>query len=229
MRVKEESEKASWKLNIKKTKIMTSGPITSWQIEGGKWKLWQILFSWAPKSLQTVIAAMKLKDACSLEESYDKPRQHTKKQRHHLLTKVYIGKVMVFLVVYECESWIIKKLSTEELMLWYCGTGEDLESLLDCNKIKLVNPKRSQPWIFIGRMDAKALILWQPDAKSWVTGKDPDARKDWGQEKRATEDEIVGWHHQLNGHEFEQTPGDSRGQRSPASCSPWSRIELDMT
>ena len=68
MRVKEESEKAGWKLNIKKTKIMTSGPITSWQIEGGKWKLWQILFSWAPKSLQTVIAAMKLKDACSLEE-----------------------------------------------------------------------------------------------------------------------------------------------------------------
>ena len=139
MRVKEESEKAGWKLNIKKTKIMASGPITSWQIEGGKWKLWRILFAWAPKSLQTVIAAMKLRDACSLEESYDKPRQHTKKQRHHLLTKVYIVKVMVFpVVMYECESWIIKKLSTKELMLWYCGTGEDLESLLDCNKIKLL-------------------------------------------------------------------------------------------
>ena len=124
MRVKEESEKAGWKLNIKKTKIMTSGPITSWQIEGGKWKLWQILFSWAPKSLQTVIAAMKLRDACSLEESYDKPRQHTKKQRHHLLTKVYIVKVMIFPVVYECESWIIKKLSTEELMLLDCDSGE---------------------------------------------------------------------------------------------------------
>ena len=67
MRVKEESEKASLKLNIQKTKLMAASPITSWQIEGGKWKLWQILFSWAPKSLQTVIAAMKLKDACSLE------------------------------------------------------------------------------------------------------------------------------------------------------------------
>ena len=86
-----------------------------------------------------VTAIMKFRDACSLEESYDKPRQHTKKQRHHLLTKVYIVKVMVFpVVMYECESWIIKKLSTKELMLWYCGTGEDLESLLDCNKIKLL-------------------------------------------------------------------------------------------
>ena len=73
MMVKEESEKAGLKLNIKRTKIMASGPITSWQIEGGKWKLWRILFAWAPKSLQTVIAAMKLRDACSLEESYDKP------------------------------------------------------------------------------------------------------------------------------------------------------------
>ena len=80
MRMQEESEKAGLKLNIQKTKIMASCPITSWQIDGEKWKQWQISFSWAPKSLQTVTAATKFKDACSLEESYDKPRQHIKKQ-----------------------------------------------------------------------------------------------------------------------------------------------------
>ena len=87
MRVKEESEKAGLKLNIQKLKNMATGPITSWQIDGEKWKQRQILFSWAPKSLQTVIAAMKLKDACSLEESYDKPSQHIKKQKHHFAEK----------------------------------------------------------------------------------------------------------------------------------------------
>ena len=83
MRVEEESEKADLKLNIHKTKIMASGPITSWQIEQKKWKQWQILFSWTPKSLWTVIAAMKLKETCSWKERYDKPRQCIKKQRHH--------------------------------------------------------------------------------------------------------------------------------------------------
>ena len=78
--------------------------------------------------------------------------------------------------------------------------------------IKLVNPKGNQPWIFFGRTDAEAEapILWPPDMKSWLTGEDPDAGKDWGwEEKGMTEDEMVGWHHWLNGHEFEQAPGDS--------------------
>ena len=95
-----------------------------------------------------------------------------------------------------------------------------------------VNPKRNQHWIFIGRTDAEAEaeILWLPGTKSWLTGKDLDAGKDWGQEeKKATEDETVGWHHQLNGHEFEQTRGDSQGQCSLACCSPWGHKELDMT
>ena len=87
------------------------------------------------------------------------------------------------------------------------------DSPLNSKEIKPVNPKENQPWIFIGRADAEAEapILWLPDAKNQVTGKDPDVGKDWGQEKEATEDEIVGWHHQLNGHEFEQTLGDSEG------------------
>ena len=86
VKVKEESEKVGLKLNIQKTKIMASSPIASWQI-GGKWKCWQILFSWAPKSLQMVTVAMKLKDACSLEEKLWQPRQHTEKQRHYLANK----------------------------------------------------------------------------------------------------------------------------------------------
>ena len=87
-----------------------------------------------------------------------------------------------------------------------------LESYLDSKKIKPVNPKGNQPWIFIGKSDpeAKTLILWPPDTKSQLIGKDPGAGKDWEQEEKGeTEDEMVGWHHQLNGHEFEQTPGDN--------------------
>ena len=97
------------------------------------------------------------------------------------------------------------------------------ESPLDCKEIKPVNPKGNQSLLFIGGTDveAKAPILWPPDMKSQLTGKDPDAGKDWRQEEKGIkEDEMVGWHHQLNGHEFEQIPGDGDGQGSLASCSP---------
>ena len=97
-----------------------------------------------------------------------------------------------------------------------------LESPLDSKEIKPVNPKGNQPWIFIGRAGAKAEtpILWPPDAKNWLIWKDPDGRKDWGHEKKwVTEDEMVGWHHWLNGYEFEQTRGDSEGQGSLACCN----------
>ena len=99
---------------------------------------------------------------------------------------------------------------------WTVVLEKTLESPLDRKEIKLVNPKGNQPWIFIGRTDAEAPILWPPDAKSWLIGKDPDAGQDWGQEeKRVTQKEMVGWHHGLNGHEFEQTPGDSEWQGKP--------------
>ena len=106
-----------------------------------------------------------------------------------------------------------------------------LEIHLD-SKIKPVNPKGNQPWIFIRRIDdeAEARILWLPDVKSWLIGKDPGADKDWGQdEKGATEDEMIGWHHQLQGPESEQTLGDSEGQGSLACCSPWGHRESDKT
>ena len=106
---------------------------------------------------------------------------------------------------------------------------KSLKSPLDC-KIKPVNSKGNEPWIFIGRTEAEALILWPPDEKSQLIGKDPGAGKDWRQEvKGVTEDEMVGWHHRLDGHEFEQTPRDSEGQRSLACCSPWGCKELVTT
>ena len=107
-----------------------------------------------------------------------------------------------------------------------------LESLLDSREIKPVNLKGNQPWILIGRTDAEveAPILWPPDAKNWLIGKDPDAGKDWGQEEKGTtEDEMVGWHHWLSGHEPGQTPRGGEGQGSLACCSPWGHKGSDTT
>ena len=107
-----------------------------------------------------------------------------------------------------------------------------LESPLDSKEIKPANPKGNQPRIITARIDAEAEapILWPPDVKSRLTGKDPDAGKDWGQEEKGTTvDEMVEWHHWLNGHEFEQTQGDSEGQGSRACCSPWGHKESDVT
>ena len=103
-----------------------------------------------------------------------------------------------------------------------------LESPLDCKEIQPIHPKGNQSWIFIGRTDAEAPILWPPDAKNWLTGKDPDAGKDWRQEEKGmTEDEIVGWYHQLDGHEFKQALGVGYRQGSLVCCSPWDCKELD--
>ena len=101
-----------------------------------------------------------------------------------------------------------------------------LESPLACKEIKPVNPKGNKPWLFIRRTvaEAKAPIFWPPDSKSQLIGKDPDAGKDWRQEKKGvTDDGIVGWHHWFNGHEFEQTLGDSGGQKNLECCSLWGR------
>ena len=115
---------------------------------------------------------------------------------------------------------------------WIVVLEKTLESPLDYKEIQPVHPKGDQSWIFIGRTDAEAEtpILWPPDMKNWLTGKDPDAGKDWGQEEKGMkEDEMVGWHHQLDGHEFEQALGVSNGQGSLACWSPWGRKESDTT
>ena len=139
-----------------------------------------------------------------------------------LLTKVCIVKAMVFPVdMYGCGSWTIKK--AEHWRNWHFQTEvlKTLESPLDCKEIKPVNSKGNQPWIFIEGIgtEAEALILWPLDGKSWLTGKDLDAGKDRGKEKGAEEDKRVGWHHWLNGREFEQTQGDYEGQGNLACCS----------
>ena len=107
-----------------------------------------------------------------------------------------------------------------------------LESPLDCKEIQPVHPKGDQSWVFFGRTDAKAEtpILWPPHVKSWLVGKDCDAGRDWGQdEKGMTEDEMAGWHHQLDGHEFEWTPGVGDGQGSLVCCSSWGQKESGTT
>ena len=127
-----------------------------------------------------------------------------------LLTKVHIVKAMVFpVVMYGCESWTTKKAECQRIDALELWCWKRFLSPLDCKDIKPINPKGNQPWLFNGTSaaEAEAPMLWPPDAKSWLTGKDPDAGKDWSQEKGMTENEIVGWHHQLNGHEFEQALG----------------------
>ena len=116
--------------------------------------------------------------------------------------------------------------------LWTVVLDKTLETPLDSKEIKPVNPKRNQPWIFLGRTDAEAEapILWLPYAKNWLIGKDSDAGKDWRQEKKEmTEDEVIGKHHGLDRREFEQTPRDSKGQGSLACCIPWNSKELAIT
>ena len=135
--------------------------------------------------------------------------------------------------MYGCESWTVEKaerrrLDAFELWCW----RRLLRVPWDCKEIQLVHSKGDQPWVFFGRNVAKAeiLVLWPPPAKSWLIGKDSDAGRDWGQEEKGmTEDEMAGWHHRLDGPEFEWTPGDGDGQGGLACCSPWGRKELDMT
>ena len=125
------------------------------------------------------------------------------------------------------ESWVLKN-----LCFWIVVLDKTLESPLDSKEIKPVNPKGDQSWIFIGRTDAKAEnpVLWPPDLKIWLFGKEPDDGKDWRQEEKGTtEDEMAGWHHQLDGRESEWTPGDGDGQGGLACCSPWGHKESVMT
>ena len=129
--------------------------------------------------------------------------------------------------LYHKEGWVPKN-----WCFWTVVLEKTLKSLLDSEKIKLVHPKGNQSWIFIRRTDAEAEtpIIWLSDAKNWLIRKDLDAGKDWRQEEKGTtEDEIVGWHLQLNGHEFEQAPGVGDGQGRLACCSPWDLKESDTT
>ena len=170
-------------------------------------KQWETLFFGAPKSLQMVTAAMKLKDT-PWKKSYDQPRQHIKKQRHYFANKgqssqsygFSIGHVWMWELDYK-ESSVLKN-----WCFWTVVLEKTLESPLDCREIQPVHPKGIQSWISIGRTDVEAETptFWPPDAKNWIIWKDPDAGKDWRwEEKGMPEDEMIGWHHWLDGHEFE--------------------------
>ena len=146
----------------------------------------QTLFFWAPKSLQMVTAAMKLKDAYSLEESYDQPRQHIKKQRHYFANKGPSSQGYGHVWMWELdlkESWVPKN-----RCFWSVVLEKTLESPLDCKEIQPVHPKVNQSWIFIGRTDdeAETPILWPPDTKNWLIWKDPVAEKEWRREEKGT-------------------------------------------
>ena len=171
----------------------------------GKNETRQTLFWGAPKSLQIVTAAMKLKDAL-WKKSYDQPRQHIKRQRHYFANKCpssqsygfFSSHVWVWELGYK-ESWVSKNWCFQTVVL-----EKTLESPLDYKEIQAINPKGNQSWIFIGRTDAEAEtpVLWPPDVKGQLIGKDPEAGKDWsGEDKGMTDDEMG--HHRHNGHEFE--------------------------
>ena len=159
--------------------------------------------------------------------------------RHHFADKaiIRIVKAMVFpVVMYGYESWTIKKADSwrlsSGLMLLNCGSGEDSWESLGQQGDQTVHPKGNQPWIFIGRTDAEAEapVLWPPDAKNQLTGKDPDAGKNWRQkQKGVTEGEMVVWHHWLNGHESEQTLANGEGQGSLVCYSTDGHKESDTT
>ena len=200
---------------------MASGPITSWQIDGETMETVTDFIFLGSKITADSYCSHEIRRHLLLGRKAMTNLDSILQSRNIILpTKVCIVKAMVFpVVMYRCESWTIKKtecrrIDAFELWCW---------SPLD-RKIIPGSLKGNQPWVFIRRTDTEARgpILWPPDAKSQLIGKDPDAGKDWGQEEKGvTEDEMVGWNHQLYGSEFEQTPGDSEGQRSLACCSPW--------
>ena len=155
---------------------------------GKQWKQWQTLFSWAPRSLQMVTAAMKLKDACSLEENYDQPRQHIEKQRHYLAYRGPYSQSYGFSSS-QVQMWELankKGWAPKNWCLWTAVLEKTLKSPLECKEIKPVNLKGNQSWILTGKTDAEAEapILWPHDAKSWLTGTDPDTGKNEGRGRR---------------------------------------------
>ena len=234
MKVKEESGKAGLKLNIQKMKIIASSPITSWQIDGETMETVTDFISLGCKITVDGDCSHEVKRRLLLGRKAMTNRQCIKKQRHYFANKGPSSQSYGFSSshiwmweLHHKEGWAQKN-----WCFWTVVLEKTPESPLDSKEIQPVHPKGNQSWIFIGRTDAEAETptLWPPDAKNWLTGKDPDAGKDWGQEEQGTtEDETVWWHHWLNGHEFQQAPGDGEGQGSLACCSPWGRKESDTT
>ena len=207
VKVKEENEKVGLKLNIQKTKIMASGPITSWQIDGETMETVRDFILGGSKITADGDCSHEIKRCLLLRRKVMTNLDNILKSRDITLsTKVHLVKAMVFPVVtYGCEldckeSWALKN-----WCLWNAVLEKTLESPLNCKEIQPVHSEGDQPWDFFGRNDVEAEtpILWLPDVKSWLIGKDLDGGRDWEQEEKGTtEDEMARWHHWLNGHEL---------------------------
>ena len=234
MKVREESENTGLKLNIQKNKDHV---IWFHHFMTNRWVTMETVTDFiflGSKIIADGNCSLEIKKTLApWKRNYDQPRQHIKKQRLYFANKGPSSHCYDFssshMWMWELdykESWAPKN-----CCFWTVALEKTLESPLDCKEIQPVHPKGNQSWIFIGRTDTEAdtLLLWPPDVKNWLIWKEPDARKDWSQEEKGTtEDEIVGWHHWLNGHEFEQAWGVGDGQGGLSCCSPWGHKELDM-
>ena len=190
---------------------MASGPITSWQIDGETMETVTDVIFLGLKITVDGDCTHEIKRCLLLlllKRSYDKPRQHVKKQRHYFASKGPYSQGYGFSSshVWMWQLDYKESQAPKNCCFWTVVLEKTFENPLDCKEINPVHPKGNQPWIFIGRTDTEAEtpILWPHDRKNWLTGKDPDAGKDWKQEEKGTtEDEMLGWHHWLDGHECE--------------------------
>ena len=222
MKVKVESEKVGLKLNIQKTKIMASSPTTSWEIDGETVETVSDFIFLGSKITADGDCRHEIKrhlflwrKATTNLDSILKGRDMTLTTKVRLVTGFSCGHVWMWELDCE-ESWAPKN-----RCFWTVVLEKTLESPLDCKEIQPLHPEGDQPWVFIGRTDVEAetAIFWPPDAESWLIWRDPVVGKDWRQEKGTTEDDMVGWHHQLDGHGFGWTLGVGDGQGGLACCS----------
>ena len=208
MKVKEESEKVGLKFNIQKTKIMASGPITSWQIDGETMETVRDFILGGSQITADGDCSHEIKRCLLCGRKAMTHLDSILKSRHYFANKGLSSQscgfssshVWMWELDYK-ESW-----APNNWCFWTVVLEKTLESPLDSKEIQPVHPKGYQSWIFIGRTNAEAdtPIFWPPDVKNWLIWKDPDAEKDWGREEKGmVEDEMVGWHHWLNRHEFE--------------------------
>ena len=214
---------------------MASGPITSWEIDGETVETVTNFILGGSKITADGDCSHEIKRRLLLGrqvmtnlDSIFKSRDITLPTKVCLVKAMFFSSGHVWLWELDCEeSWVLKN-----WCFWTVVLEKTLESPLDCKEIQPVHSKGDQSWVFFGRTDAKAetLILWPPHAKSWLTGKDPDAGRDWGQEEKGTtEDEMAGWHHWLDGREFEWTLVVGDGQGGLACCDSRGRKESDTT
>ena len=201
---------------------------------GKQWKQWQTIFLGGSKITADGDCSHEIKRCLLLGRKVMTNLDSIFKSRDITLpTKVRLVKAMVFpVVMYGCQCWTVKKAERQRIDAFELWCWRRLESPLDCKEIQPVYSKRDQFWVFFGRNDAKAEtpVLWPPHVKSWLIGKDSDAGRDWGQEKKGTtEDEMAAWRHRLDGCESEWTLGVGDGHRGLVCCNSWGRKESDTT